>query len=111
MADNTRRIILPDLVFGSLLTVVTTLKAATGPMRSLTIWMTSQAPHAHRTVFALVAGLLWWIDLASRDAFNILEAFAISASAIGLPVFGAFVLAGLGYALRLFALYVASKAG
>jgi len=62
-------------------------------------------------IYALVAGLLWWIDLASRDAFNILEAFAISASAVGLPIFGAFVLAGLGYALRLFALYVASKAG
>ena len=60
-------------------------------------------------VYALIAGLLWWIDLAGREAFNILEAFAISASAIGLPIFGAFLVAGLGYALRLFALYVASK--
>ncbi len=60
-------------------------------------------------IYALVAGVLWWIDLASRAAFNIIEAFAISASAIGGPIFLAFILAGLGYSLRLFALYVASK--
>src|SRR5258708_31277327 len=29
-------------------------RAATG---KLTVWMTSQAPHAHRTLFAIVAGL------------------------------------------------------
>lgn len=60
-------------------------------------------------IYAVVAGVLWWIDLAQREAFNILEAFAISASAIGMPIFGAFVVAGFGYALRLFALYVASR--
>ena len=60
-------------------------------------------------IWALVAGVLWWFDLAQREAFNIFEAFALSATAIGLPIFGAFILAGLGYALRLFALYVASK--
>lgn len=60
-------------------------------------------------IYALVAGVLWWIDLASRDAFNVLEALAISASAIGMPIFAAFFVAGFGYALRLFALYVASK--
>jgi TRAP-type C4-dicarboxylate transport system permease small subunit len=62
------------------------------------------------TIYALVAGVIWWIDLASREAFNIIEGLAISASAIGLPLFAAFAIAGLGYALRLFALYVASKA-
>lgn len=61
-------------------------------------------------IYALIAGALWWLDLAQREAFNILEAFAISASAIGLPIFGALVVAGFGYGLRLFALYVASKA-
>jgi hypothetical protein len=61
-------------------------------------------------VYALVAGVLWWIDLAQREAFNILEAFALSAAAIGAPIFGAFVLGGFGYFLRLFALYVASRA-
>ena len=60
-------------------------------------------------VYALVAGLLWWIDLAQRPAFNIIEALAISAAAIGVPIFLAFFVAGFGYALRVFAGYVASK--
>jgi hypothetical protein len=60
-------------------------------------------------IYTLVAGALWWLDLAQREAFNILEAFAISASAIGVPIFGALVVAGFGYGLRLFALYVASR--
>ena len=61
-------------------------------------------------IYALIAGLLWWIDLAQRPAFNVFEAFAISASAIGLPIFAALVIAGFGYGLRVFAGYVASKA-
>jgi hypothetical protein len=61
-------------------------------------------------IYALVAGVLWWIDLAQSDTFNILSALAISAAAVGLPVFAALLVAGLGYAMRLFALYVASKA-
>ena len=62
-------------------------------------------------IYALVAGVIWWIDLASRAAFNFIEAFAISASAIGVPIFGSLVVLGFGYGLRLFALYVASKVG
>jgi hypothetical protein len=62
-------------------------------------------------IYALVAGVLWWIDLAQREAFNIVTALAISAGAIGLPVFAAFLIAGLGYAMRLFALDVASRTG
>lgn len=60
-------------------------------------------------IFALVAGVIWWIDLAQREAFNFIEALAISASAVGLPIFAAFVFAGVGYFLRLFALYVVAK--
>ncbi len=60
-------------------------------------------------IYALIAGVLWWIDLAGREAFNFLEAFAISAAAIGVPLFLALIVAALGHALRLFALYVASK--
>jgi hypothetical protein len=60
-------------------------------------------------VYALIAGLLWWIDLAGRPAFNFIEAFAISAAAIGVPIFLALIVAALGHALRLFALYVVSK--
>ena len=59
-------------------------------------------------VYTLLSGLAWWIDLVQRPAFNIFEAFAISAGAIGVPIFLA-VVAGFGYALRLFALYVGSK--
>lgn len=61
-------------------------------------------------IWSLVAGALWWLDLAQREAFNFIEAFAISANAVALPIFAAFLLAGLGYGLRLFALYVASRA-
>jgi hypothetical protein len=61
-------------------------------------------------IYALVAGVIWWVDLAGREAFNFVEAFAISASAIGMPIFGALVVLGFGYGLRLFALYVGSKA-
>ena len=60
-------------------------------------------------LYAVIAGVLWWIDLASRNAFNFLEAFAISSAAIGGPLFLALIVAGLGHTLRLFALYVASK--
>ena len=60
-------------------------------------------------LYALIAGILWWIDLAGRAAFNVIEAFAISAAALGGPIFLALIVAGLGHALRLFALYIASK--
>jgi hypothetical protein len=60
-------------------------------------------------LYSVIAGILWWIDLAGRPAFNFIEAFAISAAAIGGPLFLALIVASLGHALRLFALYVASK--
>jgi hypothetical protein len=60
-------------------------------------------------IYALIAGLLWWIDLAQREAFNIFEAFAISATAIGGPIFLALIVAALGHFLRLFAMSVASR--
>ena len=62
-------------------------------------------------IYAFIAGVLWWIDLAGRPAFNFIEGLAISAAAIGLPIFTAMIVLGFGYTLRLFALYVASKAG
>lgn len=60
-------------------------------------------------VYALIAGLFWWIDLVQRPAFNLFEALALSLSAIGAPIFLALIVAAFGQALRLFALYVASK--
>ena len=62
-------------------------------------------------IYALIAGLLWWIDLAQRAAFNIFESFAISASAIGGPIFLALIVAAFGHGLRLFAMSVASRNG
>ena len=60
-------------------------------------------------IYALIAGVVWWLDLAQSPQFNAFQAFAISAGAIGIPVFAAFIVAGFGYMMRLFALYVASK--
>ena len=54
-------------------------------------------------LYAVIAGVLWWIDLASRANVNLLEAFAISSAAIGGPLFLALLVAGLGHFLRLFA--------
>ncbi len=62
-------------------------------------------------IYTLIAGVLWWLDLALRDAFNIFEAFAISANAVALPIFAAFIVGGVGYFLRLFALYVGTRTG
>jgi hypothetical protein len=60
-------------------------------------------------IYSLIAFVIWWIDLASREAFNFLEALAISANQVVLPIFAAFLVGGLGYFLRLFALYVVSR--
>lgn len=60
-------------------------------------------------IYALIAGLLWWIDLAQREAFNVFQALALSLGAIGGPIFLALIVAAFGHALRLFALYVASR--
>jgi hypothetical protein len=59
-------------------------------------------------IYSAIAGVLWWIDLASRNNVNWLEAFAISSAAIGGPLFLALLVAGLGHFLRLFVLYVSS---
>jgi len=61
-------------------------------------------------VYAVVAGVLWWIDLASRDGFSILEALGISLNAVCGPIFLALIVAGLGHFVRLFAMDVAGRA-
>ena len=60
-------------------------------------------------LFAFIAGILWWIDLTARETINFIQAFAISSAAVGGPIFLALIVAALGHALRLFALYVASR--
>jgi len=61
-------------------------------------------------VYEVVAGVLWWIDLASRDGFSFLEALGISLNAVGGPIFLALIVAGLGHFVRLFAMDVAGRA-
>ena len=60
-------------------------------------------------IYAIVAGIFWWIDLASRPAFNLLQALALSLNAIGGPIFLALIVAGMGHFLRLFALWAATR--
>ena len=37
-------------------------------------------------IYSLIAGIVWWIDLAQRAAFNLFEAFAISAGGPPNPI-------------------------
>jgi hypothetical protein len=78
--------------------------ARLGTIATVFIWVGWLA-----VLYAFIAGILWWIDLAQRPAFNFLEAFAISAAAIGVPLFLALIVTAFGYALRLFASYASGK--
>jgi hypothetical protein len=60
-------------------------------------------------IYAIIAGIFWFIDLAGKPNINWLEALGLSASAIGGPIFLALLVAGLGHFTRLFALYVARQ--
>jgi len=60
-------------------------------------------------IWALIAGLSWWVGLASKEAFDFFDAFAASSAAIGGPLFLAVIVASFGHALRLFPMYVASR--
>jgi hypothetical protein len=62
-------------------------------------------------IYAIVAGILWWIDLATSDDFDALQALGLSLAAIGGPIFLALLVAGLGHFARLFAMYVGSRPG
>lgn len=60
-------------------------------------------------IYAVIAGVIWWIDLASRESINVFEAFAASAAAVAVPIFIALAVAMMGHSIRLFALYVSSR--
>ena len=60
-------------------------------------------------IYAIIAGIFWWIDLTSKPQFNFLQALGISLSAIGGPIFLALIVAGMGHFLRLFALWAARE--
>jgi hypothetical protein len=60
-------------------------------------------------LYAIVAGVFWWIGLTSKESINFLEALGASLAAIGGPIFLALIVAGMGHFLRLFALWAASQ--
>ena len=60
-------------------------------------------------VYAIVAGIIWWIDLASKPEFNVIGALGLSLAAIGGPIFLALIVAGMGHFLRLFAMWAAGS--
>jgi hypothetical protein len=60
-------------------------------------------------IYAIIAGIFWFIDLAASPTFNFFQALGLSLSAIGGPIFLALLVAGLGHFARLFALYVGNR--
>jgi hypothetical protein len=60
-------------------------------------------------LYAIIAGIFWWIDLAQKPAFNFLQALGLSLAAIGGPIFVALIIAGMGHFFRLFALWAARE--
>jgi hypothetical protein len=71
-------------------------------LRSASGGRSNRAP---ASLIVCFARLIRWaiVDSGTR------KAFAISAGAIALPFFAAFLVGGVGYFMRLFALYVATK--
>jgi hypothetical protein len=60
-------------------------------------------------IYALVAGVIWWLQLMGTPAFNFFESLALSLAAIGGPIFLALIIAGMGHFLRLFALWAGTQ--
>jgi hypothetical protein len=60
-------------------------------------------------IYAIIAGVFWWLALASKPSINFLEALGTSLAAIGGPIFLALIVAGMGHFLRLFAMWAASR--
>ena len=59
--------------------------------------------------YAIVAGVMWWIDLASREGFDLLEALGLSLSAVFGPIVLALIVAAFGHFGRLFAMWAGSE--
>jgi len=55
-------------------------------------------------VLAIIYFFLAWIDVTSRPNVGFLQALVVAVNAFAAPFFLALVVAGLGHALRLFAL-------
>jgi hypothetical protein len=59
--------------------------------------------------YAVVAGVIWWVDLASRDEFDLLQALGLSLSAVFGPIVLALIVAAFGHFGRLFAMWAGSE--
>ena len=59
--------------------------------------------------YAVVAGVIWWVDLASREGFDLLEALGLSLSAVFGPIVLALIVAAFGHFGRLFAMWAGSE--
>jgi len=60
-------------------------------------------------LYAIIAGIFWWIDLTSKPSIDFLQALGASLAAVGGPIFLALIIAGMGHFLRLFAMWAASQ--
>jgi len=60
-------------------------------------------------LYAIVAGIFWWIDLTSKPNIDFLQALGASLAAVGGPIFLALIIAGMGHFLRLFAMWAGSQ--
>jgi len=59
--------------------------------------------------YAVIAGAVWWIQLASREGFDLVEALGLSLSAVFGPVVLALIVAAFGHFGRLFAMWAGSE--
>jgi hypothetical protein len=59
--------------------------------------------------YAIVAGVVWWIELASREEFDLLQALGLSLSAVFGPILLALIVAAFGHFGRLFAMWAGSR--
>jgi len=59
--------------------------------------------------YALVAGVMWWIDLASREGFDLPKTLGLSLSAVFGPIVLALIVAAFGHFGRLFAMWAGSE--
>ena len=59
--------------------------------------------------YAVVVGAIWWIQVASRQGFDLLEALGLSLSAVFAPIVLALLVAAFGYFGRLFAMWAARE--
>jgi hypothetical protein len=56
-------------------------------------------------ILSILYGVIAWIDFAGRESVGFIEGMVYAINLFAAPFFLAMVVAGIGHALRLFALY------